>query len=395
MKYILPILVLISIQSFAQQATTVKVPPSKDTTVVRFVTTTTTTSNTSTSYTTVSIPVGGDTIVVPPPVDPPPVSNMAIQGFGIDAIGGANSSTVYRVTNLNASGSGSLAGGIGSNKTIVFDVEGTIKARLYVTGQSFLTIDAYSSKKDITIESTEGDVLTVENSHHIIIRGLRFKHVGSAGNDCLNATGTSHDVVFDHCSAAGAYDGNIDLAATASSGKNFTVQWCMMYSNKGSGDMLITTQTASVHHNLFIGNVSGEAAERKPYAHSNYSPKGSANAPNFDFRNNLVNASGRYASGNGYGAIGNYINNYYTSSKSGLINLCADNVSCGTAYVSGNFNQPTATGGTKVSSEYLPPEKYRVTTTDAKTAALAIKNNAGTWKRTTEEQKLIDAISIP
>lgn len=331
--------------------------------------------------------------VNPEVIIPPPVSG-SIEGYGADAVGGANSTNVYHVTNLSASGSGSLANGIGSNKTIVFDVEGVIKARLYVAGVSYLTIDAYSSQKDITVETTQGDAMSVENSHHILIRGIRFRHAGSDGNDCLNVVGNSHDVAIDHCTGAYAYDGNIDLAATESAGRNFTVQWCMMYGNKGSGNMLITTQNASVHHNLFIGTQSGESAERNPYAHSNYSPKGSSTSPNFDFRNNLVNATGRYASGNGYGAVGNYINNYYTSNKAGLINLCADNASCGTAYVSGNYNQAKASGGNSISTEYSVPAKNRITTTDAKVAARAVLQSAGTYKKNSDEIKLINAITI-
>lgn len=323
------------------------------------------------------------------------VVSSGIQGFGADAVGGSQSSTVYHVTNLSASGAGSLANGIGSNKTIVFDVSGTINARLYASNVSYLTIDAYSSKQDITVATTQGDALTVENSHHIIIRGIRFKHVGTDGNDALNATGNSHDVAFDHCTGAGAFDGNIDLAAT--SGKNFTVQWCLMYSNRGSGNMLVTTQNASVHHNLFIGNGSGEGAERNPYAHSKYSTVDVA--PNLDLVNNLMYASGRYVSGNGYNSAANYINNYYTSNKPGLINLCADPTGCSSpytakAYVSGNYNQTSATGGTIVSTPYSIPAKYQVVTTDAKTAGRAVKESAGTYQRNQEEQNLISAITI-
>lgn len=392
MKNILFLLLIISSSVFGQ--TTRDVLLNKDT-LVTTITTATKTGTYSYTYPDISItrivkpykPPVIDTNVIPPVIVP---SN--IEGFGVDAVGGSNSSTVYHVTNINASGTGSLANGIGSNKTIVFDVSGTINARLYITGLSYLTIDAYSSKQDITIATNNGDALTVENSHHIIIRGLRFTNIGSAGNDGLNATGTSHDVTFDHCTSFGNFDGNIDLAAT--SGKNFTVQWCMMYGNRGSGNMLITTQNASVHHNLFIGNKGSvpDWEERNPYSHSSYSPVGTP--PNFDFRNNVISASGRYASGNGYGAVGNYVNNYYVSNKSGLINLCADNASCGTAYVSGNFNQPTAIGGTSVSTEYSIPAKYKVTTTDAKTAARLVLDNVGTYKKTPDEILIINSIIL-
>lgn len=72
MKYKLLLFLLCVINVvYGQQTTTVKVPPSKDTTIVKFTTTTTTTANTTTSYTTVTKPTDPiDTIVVPP-VDPP------------------------------------------------------------------------------------------------------------------------------------------------------------------------------------------------------------------------------------------------------------------------------------------------------------------------------------
>lgn len=388
MKNILILLILISIQSFGQQTTTVKVPPSKDTTVVRFTTTTTTTSNTQTTYTTSSVQTKTDSTIIDPP--PPPVTPGKIEGFGADVTGGAGSSTVYHVTNLNASGSGSLANGIGSNRTIVFDVSGTIRGRFYISGVSNLTIDAYTSKQDITIDNANnGDAMSIENSKNVLISGLRFIN---AGNDGLNIVGSSSNVVIDHCSSYGNADGNIDVVATSSSGKNFTVQWCFIGRNNGSGLMLITSQNASIHHNFFVGTGSGESSERMPYAHSNYSPVGTP--PNFDFRNNLITKAGRYASGNGYKSVGNYVNNYYTQTKAGLINLCADNASCGTAYVSGNFNQPTATGGTKVSTEYSIPAKYKVSTTDARTAAQVILQNVGPWKKNAYEQGEINAIVI-
>lgn len=333
-------------------------------------------------------------------VNPAPVVPSNIQGFGSGVTGGSASSVVYHVTNLNSSGSGSLANGIGSNKTIVFDVSGTITTRLYITSLVNLTIDAYSSQQDITIDNANnGDGLAIEGtSSNIIIRGIRFINAGLDGAHCAES---SKMVVFDHCTFAGNRDGNLDFAATSSVSKNFTAQWCMLYNNQGAGNMLITTQMCTVHHCLFVGDGKApDGQERNPYAHSNYSPAGSGSTPNFDFRNNLITASGRYASGCGYKAVGNFVNNYYTSSNAGLINLCADNSGCGStnagsAYVSGNFNQPNATGQKIVSTEFTPASQYQVNTTDAKTAALAVKQSVGTYKKTTKEQDIINSIVIP
>ena len=73
-------------------------------------------------------------------------SQSAYEGFGANAVGGSNSTMVYHVTNLNSSGAGSLANGIGSNRTIVFDVSGTITARLDLIGITYLTIDGAGRK---------------------------------------------------------------------------------------------------------------------------------------------------------------------------------------------------------------------------------------------------------
>lgn len=344
-------------------------------------TTTSTTSTTSTSST--SSTTSTSTTTKTPTT--PPLSGE-IQGYGADVTGGSGKPVVH-ITSLSQ-----LAGAIGSNKTILIDVSGTITGRFDVTNVSNLTIDAYSTKQDVTVNNNNnGDGMSLDGCSNVLIRGLRFIN---AGNDGMNILGSSNNVVFDHCSAYNNADGSIDIAAVNSGGKNFTVQWCMMGKNNGSGNMLITTQNASVHHNLFYGGGTSEGSERNPFAHSNYSPKGSQSSPNFDFRNNLVATTGRYASGNGYGAVGNYVNNYYTSTKSGMINLCADSVSCGTAYVSGNFNQASATGGTSTGTQYTIPTKYQITTMDAKTAARAILQSVGPYQRNAYEQSIINSITI-
>lgn len=313
---------------------------------------------------------------------PPPTFN--IEGYGSGATGGTGFQTIH-ITNLSQ-----LASNIGSNRILLIDVSGTINTGLSVTNISNLTIDAYSTQQDVTITNGNSDGLTVENSINVIIRGLRsINNTGGANSDGFNATGSSSNVVFDHCSAYGNTDGNIDLTAT--SGKNFTVQWCIMGNDKQSGNMLITTINASIHHNLFIGDGSGEGAERNPFAHSRYSPVGPITV---DFRNNLVNAAGRYASGTGWNATGNFIKNYYTSNKSGLISFCSDAGHCGSGYVSGNFNQPASTGGTQLSSEIAIPSQYQVTTTDAVTAGKAVLQNVGPYKKTSYEQGVINSITI-
>lgn len=316
-----------------------------------------------------------------------PVTTEAIEGYGSQVTGG-NGYQVIHITDLSQ-----LKSNIGSNRTLLIDVSGTLNGNISITNISNLTIDCYTTKQDVTITNTSTDGLTIENSNNILIRGLRsINNSGGANSDGFNAVGSSTNVVFDHCSAYGNSDGNIDLTAT--SGKNFTVQWCIMGNDKQSGNMLLTTINASIHHNLFVGDGSGEGAERNPFSHSNYSPKGTQANPNFDVRNNIINASGRYASGDSYGSIGNFINNYYTSNKAGLINLCADAGNCASGYVSGNYNQLNSTGGTRLSSECTILIQYRITTTDAVTAGKAVLASVGPYKKTSYEQGVISAINI-
>ena len=231
-------------------------------------------------------------------------------------MGGSTSSTVYHVTNLNSSGSGSFRNGLGSNRTIVFDVSGTIYGNYDFTGYSYLTIDG--SGQTITFNgqgTAEIDGLTFagSNTHHCILKNV---NVTNAGNDGINVVDGAHDIVITNCTSWGNADGNIDVAG----GNNVTVQYCIMGAGGSgwSGSMLITSTNVTVHHNLFSPATSGEVGERNPLVHCNYSPVGN---PNADIRNNVIWKYGRSGgTGSGYGtaiaynATANVINNYYYTS---------------------------------------------------------------------------------
>jgi hypothetical protein len=141
-------------------------------------------------------------------------------GFGMDTKAGRGG-TVYRVTNLNASGSGSLKACIDMEgpRTCVFEVSGVIKltadliirnAQIRIAGQTAPSPGIMLRGAALLI--TTSDVLV----QHIRVR-TGDSTVGPApdNRDSLKITGTStkpvRNVVIDHCSFSWALD---EIAST-------------------------------------------------------------------------------------------------------------------------------------------------------------------------------------
>jgi hypothetical protein len=324
-----------------------------------------------------------------------------IEGFGAGAIGGGNSSTVYHVTNTNSSGAGSLFAGIGSNRTIVFDVSGTINGRLDLNNISYLTIDA--TGQNITLNNNNnGDAISFagSNTHHCILKGM---HVTNAGNDGINVVDGAHDIAILNCTSYGNRDGNIDVAG----GTNVTIQYCIMGGGAAgwAGDMLITATNVSAHHNLYSPSTAGEVGERCPFIHSNYTAPGN---PCADIRNNIVWRYGRnggsgsgYGTGVAYNATANVVNNYYYAGASSYaddgVMLSDYGSNPGSAYVSGNVSGNGFTGLNNVSNHavYNIPAAFAVTTQDACTAANMVLAYAGPSPRNSIDLALIGAVTLP
>ena len=127
------------------------------------------------------------------------------QGWGRFATGGRTGS-VYHVTNLNDSGSGSLRDAVSQpNRIVVFDVAGVINIssrivfenNLYVAGQT-------APGEGITVY---GDGVSFSGASNIIVRYMRFRmgHNGSSGKDCAGIANGAN-MIFDHCSFAWGLD---------------------------------------------------------------------------------------------------------------------------------------------------------------------------------------------
>ncbi|MBP3849434.1 MAG: autotransporter-associated beta strand repeat-containing protein [Prevotella sp.] len=162
------------------------------------------------------------------------------QGWGRYATGGRTGS-VYHVTNLNDSGSGSLRDAVSQpNRIIVFDVSGVIrinsrmvfKNNLYVAGQT-------APGEGITVY---GDGVSFSGADNIIVRYMRFR-MGAVGTKDKDAGGIANgqNMIFDHCSFSWGQD------------ENFSINW----DNKGTAPQNITLMNCIVGQGLMTHSAGG------------------------------------------------------------------------------------------------------------------------------------------
>ena len=181
------------------------------------------------------------------------------RGWGRWALGARASSapTVYHVTNLNDSGSGSLRDAVSqSNRIIVFDVSGVIRlssrmtfaSNLYVAGQT-------APGEGITLY---GNGVSFSNASNIICRYLRVRmgHGGESGKDCAGiSSGTN--MIFDHCSFSWGLDETFSINPD---GKGELHDITLMNCIFGQGLMthsaggLMQADYITLYRNLYIDN---------------------------------------------------------------------------------------------------------------------------------------------
>ena len=194
---------------------------------------------------------------------PPLPAFPGAEGFGAVATGGRGG-RIIKVTNLDATGPGSLAAAVQAKgpRIVVFEVSGVIKGNVVIT-QPDLTIAGQTAPgAGITVE---GIVCTKYRlkppANNIIIRFVRVRpqrpRGRSAGGDCFQLTNVDR-LIVDHCSCSWGNDENMDLCSS----KRLTVQWCAIEESdptghtKGSGHnfgmiMGYEGKDATLHHNLF------------------------------------------------------------------------------------------------------------------------------------------------
>ncbi len=310
-----------------------------------------------------------------------PFADTAHEGYGATTPGGKGK-PVYHVTNLNASGSGSLLAVLGSNRTVVFDVGGIINNfSWYASGISNLTIDGSTAPvPGITLNSSNsnnnfGNCLTFDDgSHDIIIKNIRVRNAAKDGIGVIVA----YNILFDHISVSGSGDGDLDITNGA---HDITVQWSILGAGKSfwSGTQLIAypdTKSISLHHNLYAGYGSG-TGERDPFVHNavNYVP----NPVSYlmaDFTNNIVwkwghsNGSGGFGSGADYGGTLQARNNFYQSIQSPANAIVVNPHSTDAkVFASGNVSGNNGVNPNSASNVTSPWAVPSITTQDVCTAA--------------------------
>ena len=107
------------------------------------------------------------------------------QGWGRFATGGRTGS-VYHVTNLNDSGSGSLRDAVSQpNRIVVFDVSGVIKLNSRLVFSKNLTLAGQTAPGEGVV--VYGDAVSFSGADNAIVRHMRFRmgKGGSSGKDAV------------------------------------------------------------------------------------------------------------------------------------------------------------------------------------------------------------------
>ncbi|MDN3653838.1 hypothetical protein QWY77_13925 [Thalassotalea ponticola] len=202
---------------------------------------------------------------------PVEITDSSFQGFVGNTTGGAGGQ-VIKVTNLNASGPGSLQYAVDQPgaRIVVFDVSGVIDGDITIShGDLTIAGQTAPGNEGVTIH---GHLYTryiadPNNSFgNIIVQHIRVRppigRKSPSQHDAIQFTSNNH-IILDHVSTSHAIDENIDFYTGA---KNITVQWSIIsfprYTSlhpKGLGHNYGMINgpdggAISVHHNLFAHN---------------------------------------------------------------------------------------------------------------------------------------------
>lgn len=162
------------------------------------------------------------------------------RGWGRFATGGRTGS-VYHVTNLNDSGTGSLRDAVSQpNRIVVFDVAGVIRLTSRLSFAKNLTIAGQTAPGEGVV--VYGDAISFSGADNAIVRYMKFRmgKGGAAGKDAVGIANGAK-MIFDHCSVSWGLD------------ETFSINW----DNKGTAPADITIQNCVIGQGLLTHSAGG------------------------------------------------------------------------------------------------------------------------------------------
>ncbi len=196
-------------------------------------------------------------------------------GFGENAVGGKDG-CLYRVTNLNDAGPGSLREGAEREQAlwIVFDIDGDIALNSEIRVTSNKTIDG----RGAYIRIYDDGLHILDETHDVIVHNLIFKEdtSGADSDDAIRLMNDAHDVWIHHVSFSAYPDGLLDITRRST---DVTVSWCKF--SQHNKVMLIGASPdhefddvirVTLHHNWFRETTQRHPRLRygKVHAFNNY-----------------------------------------------------------------------------------------------------------------------------
>ena len=179
------------------------------------------------------------------------------QGWGRYATGG-RSGSVYHVTNLNDSGTGSLRDAVSSpNRIIVFDVSGVINISSRIVFENNLYVAGQTAPGEGII--VYGDGVSFSGADNIIVRYIRFRmgKNGTSGKDCAGVANGAN-MIFDHCSFSWGLDEvfSINPDGKGTTPENITLSYCIfgqgLLSHSAGG--LMQSDSITLYRNFYCDN---------------------------------------------------------------------------------------------------------------------------------------------
>jgi hypothetical protein len=182
------------------------------------------------------------------------------EGFGRFAVGGRGGS-IYHVTNLNDSGTGSFRDAISTpNRIIVFDVSGIIKVTVGnpLVFQNNLTILGQTAP-GMGVQ-VYGERVSFSAADNIIVRYLRIR-MGIGGTSAKDAAGVANgsNMMFDHMSVLWGRDEcfSVNWDSKGTEPTNITIQNSIIgqgLQTHSCGGLIQTDGGVTLYRNLYIEN---------------------------------------------------------------------------------------------------------------------------------------------